>query len=76
MQHTQFSIDGVNYQLASSCEVSIFPKLCDRVIRHLERIGKESAKNMYGEATCVGKTKMCNRLISFKLTINPQGIVL
>ena len=76
MQHTQFSIDGVPYQLASNCEAVIFPKLCDRVIRHLERIRKEAAKGMYGEATCEGKTKMCNRIVSFKLTINPNGIVL
>ena len=76
MQHTQFNIDGVPYQLASNCEVVIFPKLCDRVIKHLERIGKEAAKGMYGEATCEGKTKMYGRIVSFKLTINPNGIVL
>ena len=75
MQHTQFSIDGVPYQLASNCEAAIFPKLCDRVIKHLERIGKEAAKDMYGESNCTGKTKMCNRIVSFKLTINPNGIV-
>lgn len=75
-QHTQFSIDGVPYQLASDCEVVIFPKLCDRVFRRLERIGKDAAQNMYVEATCSGKTKMCNRIVSFKLTINPNGIVL
>lgn len=75
-QHTQFTIDNVPYQLASDCERAIFPKLCDRVIKHLERVGKESAMHMYGQATTTGKTKLCNRLVSFKLTINPQGIVL
>lgn len=75
-QHTQFTLDGTEYQISSDCERVIFPKLCDRVVKHLERIGKETAKGMYGEATVSGKTKLCERVVSFKLTINPQGIVL
>ena len=75
-QHTQFSIDGVPYQLASDCPQALWPSLCDRVFRHLARIGKEAAQSMYGEATVTGKTKMNKQLLSFKLTINPQGIVL
>lgn len=69
----EFTIDNVRYLLASGCERAIWPKLCDRVIKHLERIGKDAAFSQFGEASCVGTTKICNRIETFKLTINPQG---
>lgn len=70
---TEFTIDGVPYLLESGCEQAIWPKLCDRVIKHLERIGKEAAANQFSEATVVSVTKLCQRNVTFKLTINPQG---
>lgn len=76
MQHTQFQIDNINYQLSSDCHQAVFPNLCDRVQRHLIRFGAEAAKSIFGEATVVGKTKFGCGVLSFKLTINPQGIVL
>ena len=70
----EFTIDGVNYLLASDCEKAIWPKLCDRVEKHIMLIGKESAKSMYGcKATTKGCTTMCNREVVFHLTINPEG---
>ena len=69
----EFAIDGVNYLLSSDCEKQIWPKLCDRVEKHLILIGSEAAKCIYGPASVTGKTKMCNSLVSFQLTINPEG---
>lgn len=76
MQHSQFQIDGIDYQLSSDCPTEVFPKLCDRVQKHLIRHGAEAAKAMYGQATATGKTKFGCGLLSFKLTIHPEGIVL
>lgn len=69
----EFTIDGVKYLLSSDCEKQIWPKLCDRVEKHLILIGSEAAKYICGPASITGKTKMCNSLVSFHLTINPEG---
>jgi hypothetical protein len=69
----EFTIDGIPYLLESGCPNDIWPNLCDRVQKDLIRIGKEAAKSMYSEATAVGMTKFGSGLVSFKLTINPQG---
>ena len=71
----EFVIDEVPYLLESGCEQYIWPNLCDRVKKHLVRIGKEAAKSQFGAATATGTTKFgsCAGVVSFKLTINPQG---
>lgn len=69
----EFTIDGIPYLLESGCSNDIWPNLCDRVQKDLIRIGKEAAKSMFSEATAVGKTKFGFGVVTFKLTINPQG---
>ena len=76
MQHSQFQIDGIDYQLSSDCHAAVFPNLLDRVQKHLIRYGAFAAKDMIGQATVEGKTKFGCGVLAFKLTINPQGIVL
>lgn len=74
-QHTTFSIDGTTYLLQSKCSETFWPRLIDRVHKHLERIGKKSAEHMYGQqATTSGGTKLNNVTVFFDLTINPQGL--
>lgn len=75
-QHYQFIIDGTVYQLDSNCRREIWPSLCDRVGKNLERISKEVAKDIVFEATVVGSTNLCHDKVDFRLTINPQGIKL
>lgn len=73
--HQQFNIDGVDYLIESNCEKADWPRLVDKVIRHLERIGKYAAKDMCGhKATVRGYTRINNRLAKYYLTINPQGL--
>lgn len=70
----EFIIDDVRYLLESGCENHVWPNLCDRVKKHLVRIGKEAAKNQFGTAKAIGTTKFGNAgIVSFKLTINPEG---
>lgn len=74
-QHTSFQIDGVNYLLEGNTSQAIWPRLIDRVHKHLERIGKESASHMYGNtAVAKGYTKVAGVLTPFHLTINPKGL--
>lgn len=73
MTSTEFTIDGVPYLLKSNCEEAVWSTVCDRVIKQLQRIGKEAAKGMYGPASAEGRTMINRKLVSFKLTINPQG---
>ncbi len=73
--HTQFKIDGTDYLIESECSQAVFPRLTDKVIRHLERIGKHAAAEMYGhEAVVSSYTKINNELVKFKLTVNPKGL--
>lgn len=73
MNSTEFTIDGVPYLLKSNCEESVWPIVCDRVIKQLQRIGKEAAEGMYGPASAEGRTMISRRSVSFKLTIHPSG---
>lgn len=76
-QHTSFQIDNVNYQLESRCHQALWPRLVDKVARHLERIGKTSAAEMYGHsATARGYTTINRQLIQYNLTVNPKGLQL
>lgn len=76
-QHTQFQIDNVNYYVSSTCEQAIWPRLVDRVVRHIERVGKHAAKDMFGHtASAEGRTKINNNLVKFVVTINPKGLPL
>lgn len=75
MMHVSFQLDNVNYLLEANCNERIFRRLSDRVIKLLERIGKEAAKDMYGHAARVtGYTKINNELITHYITINPEGL--
>lgn len=74
-QHTSFQIDNVNYQLSSDCIQALWPRLVDKVARHLERIGKFAAADMYGHsATARGYTTINKQLIKYDLTVNPKGL--
>lgn len=74
-QHALFQIDNVEYLLESNCQQACWPRLKDKVIRHLERIGKHSAKDMFGHtAKAEGRTSLNNELVKFQLTINPKGL--
>lgn len=73
-QHsTEFTIDDIPYLLESGCEQAIWPIVCERVIKHLQRVGKEAAKNQFSEATVLSATRIKKQLVSFKLTIHPKG---
>jgi hypothetical protein len=74
-QHIQFSLDGVEYLLEAKCHQQTWPRLKDRVIRELTRMGKESAKEMYGRtARAMGLTILNKESICFFITINPKGL--
>lgn len=73
MLSKEFIIDGNRYLLESSCNPVIWSTVCDRVERHLIRVGSEAAKNQFGSPQVEGNTKLGKELISFKLTLNPTG---
>ena len=73
MTSSEFTIDGVPYLLESSCEYRHWSVIRDRVVKYLERVGKETAKSMLFEATVLGTTSINKELASFKLTIHPSG---
>lgn len=69
----EFICDGIRYKLESNCEQALWPKLRSRVQAFLANRGKEAAKQMFGQASVGGYTKLNNVLCKFKLTINPKG---
>lgn len=71
MTSAEFTIDGVPYLLESSCEYRQWAVIHDRVVKYLERVGKETS--VLFTATVEGKTTINREDVSFKLTINPQG---
>lgn len=73
MTSTEFIIDGVQYLLESDCEYRHWAVIHDRVVKYLERVGKETSKSMLFEATVLGTTSTNKELVSFKLTIHPSG---
>ncbi|WJN63853.1 hypothetical protein Erwinia_phage_Fougasse_00061 [Erwinia phage Fougasse] len=74
-QHSQFQVDGTQYLVESDCSNAAFPRLVDKVIRQLERIGKHAAAEMYGhEAVVCSYTKINHELVKCKLTVNPKGL--
>lgn len=75
MRHTLFNIDGTDYLIESKCSQAAWPRLVDKTIRHLERIGKKAAAEMYGnEAVVHSYTRINHELTGFKLTVNPKGL--
>lgn len=75
MQHTNFQVDGTEYLLQANCNSVQWPRLIDKVHKHLERVGKKSAADMFGHtASARCYTKINNVLVKYSLTINPKGI--
>ena len=71
MTSSEFTIDGVPYLLESSCEYRHWSVIRDRVVKFLERVGKDAA--ILTTAAVEGTTEINRELVSFKLTINPTG---
>ena len=74
-KHSHFNIDGTNYLIESNCNQSIWPRLVDKISRHLERAGKKAALEMKGrKAKVICYTRINKILVRFFLTINPEGL--
>ena len=69
----EFTVDGNRYLLQSVCPQGLWNFLCDRVEKHLIRYGHEAAKSQIGSPLVEGKTKFGSGLVTFKLTLNPEG---
>lgn len=76
MMHSTFVIENTTYLIKSeNCQQAVFPRLVDRVQKELIRYGNKAAAEMGGNtATVVVDTSICQRNVTYTLTINPVGI--